>query len=276
MAQHSSSPGPAYPPAQAIHHEMRTAENSASFLLPKLNSMEQNNPNLSLLDVGSGSGTISASFAKAIPNGHVTGVDLNPSILPRARAVAEMAGLTNIHFQQGDSHSLPFADGTFDIVFCHQLLTHISAPEAALREMLRVTKRGGVVAAREGDFETESVWPQLPGLAKFHSLTADMMNGRGGTSTAGRQLLSWALKAGARRDEVTVSFSTWSFHTQSEKNTWAQGIIDQVRNSMGEKGLKAGLTTEDDLEEMINDWGKWAAKEDSSSAMLHGEILIQK
>lgn len=131
---------PGHPPTQAILHELRTAENSAAHLLPKLQSMKASNPHLTLLDVGAGSGTISVCFAKLIPDGHVTGVDLNPNILPRARAVAEMAGVKNIEFQQGNVYKLPFADETFDVTFCHQVLIHIGTPWDALREMLRVTK----------------------------------------------------------------------------------------------------------------------------------------
>jgi ubiquinone/menaquinone biosynthesis C-methylase UbiE len=147
--------------AQQVHHELRNVDNSAGFLLKKLE--DKSRKDLKILDVGSGSGTISASFAKIVPDGHVTGLDINPNIIPRARAVAEIAGVTNIDFQQGNVHKLPFADGTFDVTFCHQVLTHIREPENALREMLRVTKPGGIVAAREGDFDTEAVWPLLPG-----------------------------------------------------------------------------------------------------------------
>lgn len=215
-----------HPKPQAIHHELRNAENSAAFVLAKIELMKEINPKLTLLDVGAGSGTISASFAKALPEGHVTAVDLNPNILPRAKAVAEIAGLTNIEFQQGDVKKLPFADGTFDITFCHQVLTHMPAPEDALREMLRVTKAGGIVAAREGDYKTELVWPELPGLSKFHKLAEEMMRTAGGTATAGRQLVSWAGKAGAARSQVTLSFSTWSYHTPNEKETWGKFLFD--------------------------------------------------
>jgi hypothetical protein len=58
---------PGHPPVQAILHEVRTAENSAAYLLPKLQSIKESNPHLTLLDVGAGSGTISVSFAKLIP-----------------------------------------------------------------------------------------------------------------------------------------------------------------------------------------------------------------
>src|SRR6187402_906216 len=208
---------PGHPPAQAILHELRTAENSANHLLPKLQSMKESNPHLKLLDVGSGSGTISVSFAKLIPEGHVDGVDLNPKILPRARAVAEMAGIKNIAFQEGSVFKLPFADETFDITFCHQVLVHIGNPWDALREMLRVTKRGGIVAAREGDYDTESLWPELPQLHKFHNLVAELMGAGGGTPIAGRQLVSWAIKAGAERSQINLSWGTTSYTTPSER-----------------------------------------------------------
>ena len=208
---------PGHPPAQSTIHELRTAENSAAFLLPKLQLMKGSNPNVKLLDVGAGSGTISVSFAKLLPNGHVTGIDVNDKILARARAVAETAGIENINFQQGSVFKLPFADETFDVTFCHQVLVHIGTPWDALREMLRVTKRGGIVAAREGDYETECVWPELPGLGKFHRLMASVMSAGGGTQTAGRQLLSWALKAGAEPSQVTLSYSPASYKTPLER-----------------------------------------------------------
>lgn len=206
-----------HPPAQATLHEVRTAENSAAYLLPKFQSMKESNANLTLLDVGAGSGTISVSFAKLIPDGHVTGIDLNANILPRARAIAELAGVQNIDFQQGSVYKLPFDDDTFDITFCHQVLVHIGNPWDALQEMLRVTKRGGIVAAREGDYETECIWPELPGLAKFHKLMAGLMSAGGGTPIAGRQLVSWALKAGVERSQITLSYSLSSYHTPSER-----------------------------------------------------------
>jgi len=268
---------PGHPPAQAILHELRTAENSAAHLLPKLQSMKEFNPHLTLLDVGAGSGTISVSFAKLIPDGHVTGVDINPNILPRARAVAEMAGVKNIEFQQGSVYKLPFDDETFDVTFCHQVLIHIGTPWDALREMLRVTKRGGIVAAREGDYETECVWPELPELCNFHKLMAGLMSAGGGTPTTGRQLLSWALKVGVERSQVTLSYSTWSYHTPSKRKICSQGLCDQLRGgSLREKALKFGLGTESDFEKMAKTWEEWAKRDDASLAMLHGEILVQK
>ncbi|KAF1966605.1 S-adenosyl-L-methionine-dependent methyltransferase [Bimuria novae-zelandiae CBS 107.79] len=264
------------PAAQSVHHELRNAENSAAFLLDHLS--ERRNDSLRILDAGAGSGTITVSFAKAFPNAQVTGVDIRSDILPRARAVAETAGVKNIEFQQADLFKLPFDDASFDVTFCHQVLTHVKAPEAALREMLRVTKDEGtcVVAVREGDYDTEAIWPNLSGLVKFHGLAASVMEGGGGTTTAGRQLVSWALNAGVNRSQITASFSSWSYHTPTDKQIWAQGLITHIkRGPMHERGIGAGWTA-DDLDDMATAWEDWAAREDSSLSMLHGEIIVKK
>ena len=130
------------------------------------------------------------------------------AVLPRARAVAHAASVTNVTLQHGDAYALPFPDQSFDVVHCHQMLCHLSEPCKALREMLRVTKSGGIVAAREGDFETECIWPDLAGLNRFHALVVNYIKSYGGSTTAGRQLLSWALEAGVKRSQIMTTFST--------------------------------------------------------------------
>jgi len=163
-------------------------------------------------------------------------------------------------------------------------------------KMLRVTKRGGIVAAREGDYETECVWPELPELSKFHKLMAGLMSAGGGDPMAGRQLLSWALKAGVERSQITLSYSTSSYNTPGERKICckfshcslllmaltavfplAQGLCVPLRGgSLREKALKFGLGTDGDFEEMAKAWEEWASREDASLAMLQGEILVQK
>jgi ubiquinone/menaquinone biosynthesis C-methylase UbiE len=213
------------PPPQAVHHELRTAENCAGYLLPKLAELHRDNPSLKLLDVGAGSGTISATLARAIqPDGQVTALDIKPDILPRARAVAQTAGVdANVEFHVGDVLAgLPFEDATFDVTHCHQVLVHLPRPADAIREMLRVTKPGGIVAAREGDFDTQCVWPDLPGLAKFHALTAAVIRTAGGSARGGRQLLSWALEAGVSREQVTPGMGSWCYSEPEEREAWGK------------------------------------------------------
>ncbi|KAL9087505.1 MAG: hypothetical protein Q9165_006616 [Trypethelium subeluteriae] len=264
-------------PPQAIHHELRNAENSAAYLLEKLRKMKENNPQLHILDVGAGSATISVAFAKLVPAGKVTATDVNKEIFPRAQAVAETAGVKNIDFKQADGYKLPFADETFDITHCHQVLAHLKAPWDVLHEMIRVTKPGGLVAAREGDVGTECFWPELPGLVKYHDFIVGFMKIAGGSPTAGRQLLSWALKAGVERGQITASYGTWCYSSPDDKQAWAKALIERVHSGrLRTTGLESGLVTESDLEEMGKAWEEWRERDDASLGMMHGEILIQK
>ncbi len=214
-------------PPCAVLHEMRTIENSGAYFLPKLNSMKEANPELKVLDVGSGWGSIAASFATAIgPEGRVVGVDIDPNAVAHARGVATREGVAEqVKIVEGDAYKLPFADDEFDVAHIHQVLAHLTRPWDVMAEMLRVTKPGGIIVAREGDLESEVAWPAIPGLLKWHNLIVNAMNTRGhggGGSKTGRQLLPWALRIGVPRSQVTLSYSTWSFDTPDHKEKWGR------------------------------------------------------
>src|SRR5215471_12089582 len=139
-------------------HRWRTAENSAGYLLPRLR------PDARVLDVGCGPGTITADLAARVPDGEVIGIDAARDVLAQARQEAERRGQRNVRFGTGDVYRLDFADGTFDVVHAHQVLQHLTDPVAALREMRRVCKPGGIVAARDGDYGGIFWFPAEPGM----------------------------------------------------------------------------------------------------------------
>ena len=87
-------------------HQWRTAENSAAYLLPQLDS------GASLLDIGAGPGTITVDFAERV--GHVTATEIGESELALSRRTAEDRGVTNLSFAVEDVHALSFADGNDD------------------------------------------------------------------------------------------------------------------------------------------------------------------
>lgn len=213
---------PGYKVAQVKHHEWRTAENSAAYLLPTLESMRQRNPELSLLDVGTGSGTIATSLAGYIPKGHITATDLSEDNLVRARDLSQSKGVINVTFQQANAYELPFADSSFDVTHTHQMLAHLGAPVDALRELLRVTKPGGVVAVRESDLKMWCQWPELPALERAHDLMLQTHEAAGGSTTAGRRLVTWAMAAGAPRQSITATYGTWSFSDPAGKKAFGE------------------------------------------------------
>lgn len=205
------------------HHEWRTAENSAAYLLPTLQAMAKANPKLTMLDIGAGSGTITATLAKYMPEGHITAVDISADILKSAEQYAEKHGVREqISFQEADIYALPFEDNSFDIVHASQVLSHLDSPVDAYREMLRVTKPGGVVANRESDLTMWSYYPELPGIKKYHEVMLAVMKGSGGQYNAGPRLVSWAMQAGAKREQVTASMGTWMYSTPEEREMWGE------------------------------------------------------
>ncbi|KAI1774582.1 hypothetical protein F4818DRAFT_66300 [Hypoxylon cercidicola] len=107
-------------------------------------------------------------------------------------------------------------------------------------------------------------------------MAASFMQLGGGSPKAGRQLLSWVLKAGVARDQTTLTYGTWYYNSVDEKRTWAQAMAELVRGGrMRGVALDAKLATEDELEEMAKAWDDWWVKEDASLAMMLSEILIQ-
>ncbi|MPZ19453.1 MAG: methyltransferase domain-containing protein [Luteitalea sp.] len=96
-----------------------------------------------VLDVACGTGVVAVTAARL--GAHVTGLDLTPELLERARENARLASV-EIEWRQGDVEELPFDDATFDIVLSQ--FGHIFAPrpDVAVSELLRVLKPGGTIA----------------------------------------------------------------------------------------------------------------------------------
>jgi ubiquinone/menaquinone biosynthesis C-methylase UbiE len=114
-------------------------------------------PGWRVLEVGSGSGVVTRDLAARVgPGGHVTGVDKSRVLTEAARRGAREAGLARrVDFRVADAAALPFRAGRFDAALAVTVLLHVARPEAMLREMVRVTRPGGVVALQDQDFGTQ-------------------------------------------------------------------------------------------------------------------------
>lgn len=101
-----------------------------------------------VLDVGCGTGVVALTAARR--GAHVTGADLTPELLERARENAEIAGF-EVDFHESDVEALPFDDVSFDIVLSQFGHMFGPRPDVTVAEMLRVLKPGGTIAF--------STWP---------------------------------------------------------------------------------------------------------------------
>jgi arsenite methyltransferase len=97
-----------------------------------------------VLDLGSGAGTDSLVAAQMVgETGHVTGIDMTPEMLARARASAAEMGAANVEFVEGEAEWLPFADGSFDVVISNGVIDLIPDKDAVFAEIFRVLTPGG-------------------------------------------------------------------------------------------------------------------------------------
>ena len=101
-------------------------------------------PGERVLDLGSGAGTDSLIAAQMVGDrGHVTGIDMTPAMLSKARAAAAEMGAANIEFREGEGERLPFPDASFDVVISNGVIDLIPDKDAVFAELFRVLAPGG-------------------------------------------------------------------------------------------------------------------------------------
>jgi SAM-dependent methyltransferase len=249
-------------------HRWRTAENSAGYLLPLLAAGQQ------VLDVGCGPGTITVGLATRVGEGRVVGIDAAEEVLADASAEAARHGQRNVSFEVGDVYRLGFEDGAFDVVHAHQVLQHLADPVAALIEMRRVCRPGGIVAARDGDYGGMIWFPEDYELGEWLALYERVARAVNGEPDAGRRLLAWARAAGFT--EVEPSASSWCYATPGERAWWGAIWAERLTQSnFGELAVSHGLATSEDLGRLAGAWERWAASEDGWFFVPHGEIVCR-
>jgi ubiquinone/menaquinone biosynthesis C-methylase UbiE len=163
-------------------HGVRTAANVGGYFTPFLC------PGMRLLDCGCGPGSITVGLAELVAPGEVIGIDANADLIAAAQANATSAGVSNVTFQTGDVYSIPFDEHSFDAVWVHAVLEHLTDPPAALHEMYRVLKPGGIIGVRELDLDSLLYAPESPAMTRFFQLWIRLTRDNGGDAQVGKKL----------------------------------------------------------------------------------------
>lgn len=249
-------------------HRWRTAENSAGYLLPHLRSGQ------SVLDIGCGPGTITLGLARQVAPGQTIGVDRAGEPLIAACSAAAEQGVTNVAFTVGDAYQLDFPDKSFDVAHAHQVLQHLTDPIAALKEMRRVCRSGGYVAARDADYAAMAWYPADPRLDRWLELYHQVARDNGGEPDAGRRLLAWAHAAGYA--DVTATASAWCYSTSEQRAWWGSTWAERVTESrFARQAVAGGFCDQQQLESLAAGWRDWGAADDGWFAVLNAEILCR-
>ncbi|MCJ1453805.1 hypothetical protein MMC28_004154 [Mycoblastus sanguinarius] len=233
----------------------RTANKEAAFVLPYLQL------NSRILDVGCGPGSITCDFAALVPHGSVIGVDVSHTVVECATQRGNERNFKNIEFRVGNivEGLADFADESFDIVFCHQLLTHVSDPVAAMKEMRRLVKSSeGIVATRES---LTILWypsnPVLEGLTRW--LPRAFRAASGANEGAGERVPHiLARRAGFDEECMANGVGAVVRSTRREREIGFKGLQDMMAEgtSFHQSMVEAGATQKDfdDIKRALEEW----------------------
>ena len=248
--------------------DRRSAETHARYLLPHLE------PGHRVLDFGCGPGTISVGLARAVDPGELHGVDVEESQIELARAAAEAGGHRNAHFHVGDVTDLPFEDDFFDAAHCHAVLMHVPDTAAALAEVKRVLKPGGVVGAREMFVGASFLEPGGEAVDGAWTTFAKLLAANGGHPQMGRELKSAFIDAGFSDVRTGGSFD---FFGSAADVAFLRAFIDDWFYSpeVIEAATKYGLATHEQLDEWREGLDEWARAEGACGGFAFGEVVAR-
>lgn len=214
------------------------------------------------------------------------GIDVGDTVVSSATHLARDQGFSEevIRFQQGDVlEGLPFPDESFDVVFTSQTFGHLApapeAPVAALKEIRRVLKPDGLLAAR--DAASISYHPFCEELQRKFT---DRLFGVVGTGEpCGMHMQKYLRAAGWDLDtdiacgRVFVGGGT-TVVAGKEKVKWWRDIMGgrlEEGDPFRENWLRHGVT-EEECDETRSLLDKWADSEDAWYGVLQSEILAWK
>lgn len=195
---------------------------------------------MSLLEIGCGPGNLTQILAElAGSDATIVGLDLSSYMISEARSRASPA--TSVKFVVGDAHGLPFPDDCFDRTLANVTLQHLVDPALALREMIRVTRPGGLVAVADQDWETLIVDADDAHLTRrlTQAFTNGIRHGR-----MGRRLFAMLRSAGLY--DVTVLPESTVYRSFAATRVY---IWDQV----AQIGVDSGAATASEVEQWLGD-----------------------
>ncbi len=160
----------------------RTLVSHGAFFIPILAD------GMSVLDCGSGPGTITCGIAEHIPSGRVVGVDNDKSQVKLATEMARSRHLPNLEFRLASAYELPFRAESFDAVFSHALIKHLGNPEGAISEFRRVLRPGGTIGLTSPDWGGFLFAPPSEELSAAIGGYEDLLTSNGGDPYAGLKL----------------------------------------------------------------------------------------
>lgn len=238
------------------HLAQTSLDDRARFLPPHLHVGQR------ILDVGCGPGSITCDIATLVAPGEVIGLDLQPSQVAAAQALAERRGIANARFESASIYALPFPDASFDVVTAFGILFHLRDPLTALRELRRVLRPGGMVAVVDIDADATFASPSLPSVERILALTFRVVEHAGGNPSLARNHRSLLLEAGFARSEMHANMAC--FGTLDATREAAVTFVTRLQGPVHEDViLGEGWATREELDDLYAAMYAWGERPDA-------------
>lgn len=122
---------------------------------------------INILEVGSGTGELISYLQHTHPTINTYGLDFSAVSISNSKTNSQKFNIP-VSFTEGDIKNMPFENDFFDIVYGDQVLAHLDNIDLALKEIYRVTKKGGIVAFTSANKLRPDGWDLYKKLSKTH------------------------------------------------------------------------------------------------------------
>jgi len=216
-------------------------------------------PGMRVADLGCGVGMTTALLAELVGStGEVVGVDLSAAQLAQAQELMP-SEFSNVKFVEASATDTGLPYGSFDLVYSRFLLIHLVEPVAALREMHRLLKPGGILVCEDGDLTTAGSEPTTA-LNMFADLFGRLGPKWGVDYTLGRRLFQ--LVSAENFSDVEITYNQ-PVVARGEQKRLAELSVTEA----GPSFVNAGLITEQALEQTLAEMLR-AAEDESVLAVM--------
>jgi SAM-dependent methyltransferase len=245
----------------------RNARTFLPFLLPHLH------PGMDILDAGCGVGAIALDLAKTVGPRRIVGIDVDADQIAAARASAADRGIGSPEFALGSVYELPFAAGSFDVVYANAVLLYLRDPVRALAEMRRVLRLGGVAAVSDDDISTIVFSPEIPGMSLGPTLFTRAVEHEGGNTSYSRHLRTLMIEAGFSRTQGHALTPETYGNEQSTRwiADFAIGLFSAP--SMADTVISQGWASKAELDELLAALDEWGDRPDAFMTWLYCAAL---
>jgi ubiquinone/menaquinone biosynthesis C-methylase UbiE len=189
-------------------------------------------------DFGCGTGVLMADITKRFPACRITGLEVSPDQLRQAGM--RLGDVKTATLKQCDVSTSGLGDHSFDVVYCRYLLEHVIDPVAVAREMIRVTRPGGIVAAQENDLHNVMYYPEVEGMEEVHRQFCILQQEMGGDPFVGRKLFDIFKQAGAKRIDLDYEPEIYTEYDPDPYRAWLFNAVSIYRGA-GQEMLGQGM-----------------------------------